>query len=264
MAVPFDHIASTYDEAFARSAVGQLQRIKVWNYIEKVIPYLNGFEVLELNYGFGEDAILFGDKGFNLVGTDVTTEMLKVSNKKVEQISLQEKIGSHYLDLDSLDEKLFDKKFDLIFSNFGGLNCIYPEALKKLLEQLPNLLNPGGHFIGIVMPRHCAWETFFFLLRLQFGKAFRRWTSNHVVVSHGGIQTKNWFYPPQQIRKWAVNFDSVSIKPVGIALPPSYLDNFLNLGKSWLFRLDKIEKLFHNYSGLASYADHFIVDLQVK
>src|SRR5688500_10106525 len=99
MAVPFDHIASTYDSIFTRSAIGQLQRKRVWRYIDKIIPDLNGFEMLELNCGTGEDAMMFGERGFNIVATDISQEMLKVTQKKAEQFSLQSKISSHYLDL---------------------------------------------------------------------------------------------------------------------------------------------------------------------
>src|SRR5688572_23347635 len=134
MAAPFDHIAPTYDSAFTQSAIGQLQRKHVWNYLEKITPELGGLEILELNCGTGEDAMLFSEKGFNIVATDVSEEMLRVTQQKAHRYSLQNKITSHYLDLESFDETVFDKKFDLIFSNFGGLNCIHPDSFKILLQ----------------------------------------------------------------------------------------------------------------------------------
>ena len=142
--MPFDHIASTYDSLFSRSAIGQFQRKRVWKYIEGMLPELKGFEMLELNCGTGEDSVLFGEGGFNIVATDITEEMLKITEKKAEQYSMQHKISSHFLDLDTFNETLFDKKFDLIFSNFGGINCINPESLKTLMKRLPTILNPGG------------------------------------------------------------------------------------------------------------------------
>ena len=142
MGVPFDHIASTYDSSFTRTPIGQLQRKQVWNYLEKITPQLKGLDILELNCGTGEDAVLFSEKGFNIVATDVSEEMLKVTQEKVQQYSMQHKISSHYLDLDSFDDSMFEKKFDLIFSNFGGLNCINPESLKKLFDKIPGILSP--------------------------------------------------------------------------------------------------------------------------
>lgn len=264
MAVPFDHIASTYDSVFTRSTIGQLQRKHVWKYIETVVPQLRGFEMLELNYGTGEDATLFEERGFNIVATDIGQEMLKVTQKKSEQFSMQHSISSHYLDLDSFSETLFDKKFDLVFSNFGGLNCINPESFKKLLEKLPAILNPGGRFIGVVMPKFCAWETMFFLLRFQFRKAFRRLTSKEVISDFYGTTVKTWFYQPSQIKAWAKpKFRLISLRPVGLALPPSYIERLFSLKKRWLLRLNEFEKKLNNSSSFSGMADNFIIDLQL-
>lgn len=265
MAAPFDHIASTYDSMFTKSAIGQLQRKRVWSYIEGIMPDLKGFEMLELNCGTGEDAVLFGERGFNIVATDISAEMLKVTQKKAEQYSMQHRISSHYLDLESFNETLFDKKFDLVFSNFGGLNCINPESLKKLLENLPSILKPGGRFVGVIMPKFCAWETVFFLLRLQFKKAFRRLTSKEVISDLHGVNMKTWYYHPQQIRNWSKGkFKLISIRPVGVALPPSYLERFFSLKKRWLLHLNNFEKKLSRTSILSGMSDHFVIDLQLK
>lgn len=265
MAVPFDHIASAYDSVFTRSTIGQLQRKRVWGYIEQIIPQLKGFEMLELNCGTGEDALLFGERGFNIVATDISQEMLKVTQKKAEQFSMQHRISSHYLDLDSFNETLFDKKFDLVFSNFGGLNCINPESFRKLLENLPAILNPGGRFIGVIMPKFCAWETVFFLLRLKFKKAFRRLTSKEVITDLQGVSLKTWYYQPGQVTRWSKEkFKVIAVRPIGVALPPSYLETFFSLRKRWLLRLNKIEKKFNHNSLFAGMSDHFVIDLQLK
>jgi ubiquinone/menaquinone biosynthesis C-methylase UbiE len=265
MGVPFDHIASAYDSVFTRSAIGQLQRKRVWSYIETIIPQLHGFEMLELNCGTGEDAILFGDRGFNIVATDISSEMLKITYKKAEQFSMQNRISSHYLDLETFDETLFDKKFDLVFSNFGGLNCINPESLKALLKKIPAILNPGGRFIGVIMPKFCAWETVFFMLRFQFTKAFRRFTSKEVITNLQGVNVKTWYYHPSEVKKWSKeNFKLISVNPVGLALPPSYLEHFFTFHKRLLLRLNRIEKKINKSSLFAGMADHFVIDLQLK
>lgn len=265
MAAPFDHIASTYDSVFTRSAIGQLQRKRVWKYIEEVIPNLQGFEMLELNCGTGEDAMMFGERGFNIVATDISQEMLKVTDKKAEQFSLQSKVSSQYLDLDSINETVFDKKFDLVFSNFGGLNCISPESFKRLLNTLPSILNPGGRFIGVIMPKFCAWETVFFVTRLQFKKAFRRLTSKEVNTDLQGINLKTWYYHPSQVKSWSRSkFKIISLKPIGLALPPSYLENFFTFKKRWLLKLNNLEKKLGGLSLFSGMADHFVIDLELR
>jgi ubiquinone/menaquinone biosynthesis C-methylase UbiE len=264
MGMPFDHIASTYDSVFTRSAIGQLQRKRVWRYIESVLPELKGFEMLELNCGTGEDAVLFGEGGFNIVATDISEEMLKITQKKAEQFSMQNKISSHYLDLDTFNETLFDKKFDLVFSNFGGINCINPESLQTLIARLPTILNPGGRFVGVVMPKFCAWETVFFLLRCQFKKAFRRLTNKQGFSDLHGPNLKTWYYHPSQLTAWSrEHFKVISLRPIGLALPPAYLERFFSVRKRWLLRLNKIEKKLSKSSLFSGMADNFIIDLKL-
>ena len=265
MAVPFDHIATTYDSVFARTAIGQLQRKHVWRYLEKILPELEGLEMLELNSGAGEDALMLSEKGFNIIAADVSAEMLKVTQQKAEKYSMQGRIGSHYLDLESIGETLFDKKFDLIFSNFGGLNCITPEALQKLLEKIPSLLNPNGRFVGVIMPKFCLWESLYYLSKFKFSKMFRRYTSDEVISSLDGTTLRTWFYSPSQIREWAApHFEVVRTQPVGIALPPSYLDSFFVRRKKFLISLHKLEKKINRHSICSGIADHYVIDLQLK
>ena len=135
MAAPFDHIAPTYDSLFTQSVIGQLQRKQVWKYVQGVIDQLDGYEMLELNYGTGEDLQLFGETGFNLVATDLGGEVRKISEKTAAQLTLQHRVCSQYIDLGSFNETLFQKKFDLVFSNFGGMNCVNPQSVKKTHAQ---------------------------------------------------------------------------------------------------------------------------------
>ena len=266
MAAPFDHIApASYDSLFTHSRIGQIQRQEVWKYVQKVISELDGYEMLELNYGSGEDLTLFGEMGFNLVATDLSGEVKKITEKKAAQVSMQHHISSQYIDLESFNETLFQKKFDLIFSNFGGLNCVNPESLRKLMHRLPSILKPGGRFVGVMMPKFCAWETIFFLLRLQFKKAFRRLTSKAIMTDVFDTNMKTWFYNPAQLRRWSgEKFKLVSVKPLGVALPSIYLERFIKLRKNWLGWLNNIESKLNNSRVFSGMSDNFIIDLQLR
>lgn len=55
----------------------------------------------------------------------------------------------------------------LILSDFGGLNCMPSESLKKLSLDLQGLISKNGCFIAVVMSRFCWWEIFYFLLKGQ-------------------------------------------------------------------------------------------------
>jgi len=260
---PFDHIAATYDASFTNTPIGQLQRKLVWNYIEKIIPALPGTEILELNCGTGEDAVLFSEKEFNIMATDISEEMLKVTEKKVEQFSLQQKVNLKYVDLERFDETHFDKKFDLVFSNFGGLNCIQPESLKRFIQKMPALLNPGGRLIAVIMPKYCLWESLYFILKFQFTKAFRRWTNDEVQANLNGTITSAWYYNPATIQGWSKEILSViDYRPVGLTLPPSYMEKYFESKNKTLMRLNSLEAKLTRFSSLSKFADHYVIDLK--
>jgi ubiquinone/menaquinone biosynthesis C-methylase UbiE len=265
MSAPFDPIATEYDTRFTNGQIGQLQRKQVWDYLKRILPELTGLEILELNCGTGEDALLFSEKGFNIVATDVSTEMLKVTERKVQQFSMQHRISSRYLDLESFDPSLFDKKFDLVFSNFGGLNCISPTSLKSLLEKMPSVLSPRGRFVAVIMPQFCLWESVYFFLKLRFNDAIRRCTTKEVSADIQGVKMGIWYYPPAQLKKESANyFKTIAALPIGMALPPSYLENFFANRKGLLRSLNRIEKMVSRWTFFSAMADHYIIDLKVK
>lgn len=270
MTEPFDHIATAYDGIFTTSATGQLQRNQVHAYLDNVIPQLHGTDMLELNCGTGEDAIWFAARGFDVVATDVSHGMLSVTEKKAQQLSVEQRISTRRLDIASFEDATFEGatfngKFDLVFSNFGGLNCVGPRSMSSFFTRLPDILNPGGRFIGVIMPRFCAWEAAFFLYKLQFRQAFRRLTSKEVIANLHGVSLKTWYYDPSDIKKWtAGKFNLVGLRPIGIALPPSYLENFFRSRQDWLLRLLTFEKKMSAASAFSRMADHFIIDLQLR
>jgi ubiquinone/menaquinone biosynthesis C-methylase UbiE len=265
MIAPFDHIATHYDSDFTLASIGKLQRSRVWNYLENILPTLEGNKILELNCGTGEDAIMLAKKGFTITATDVSTEMLKVTNLKICQYLPEAHIETALLDLTCFEQNTFTKKFDLIFSNFGGLNCIGPADMEKLLKTIPAVLSPQGRLIAVIMPKFCIWESFFFLLKGRLKKAFRRLTNKSISANLSGSSVNTWYYTPSQIKQLTKdNFELVALKPIGIALPPSYLEKFFATRKHWLFRLNSLEEKFGNASFLSAFSDHYLIDLKLK
>jgi ubiquinone/menaquinone biosynthesis C-methylase UbiE len=262
--VPFDHIAS-FDSLFAKSVIGQLQRKQVWKYLQRITPELKGMEILELNCGSNEDTMLFSEKGVNLVATDISEETLKLTTVRANQFSMQNRISAQYLDPESFDETIFDKKFDLIFANFGGLNCLHPEAVKRLFHNLPSILAPGGRFVAVVTPKFCLWESLYFLIRFKFRQAFRRNTSHETTIQFGGATFKTWYYNPAQITKWSTDhFRMVRKMPVGFSTPPVALESRFHSKQPLLFKLTRWGKRFDTSALFAGLADNYLIDLQLK
>lgn len=265
MTAPFDHIASTYDATFTETVIGKLQRASVWTNLKNILPALSGKEVLELNCGTGEDAVRFARLGFNVVATDIASEMIKEAQRKVDRENLSHVISARLLDLTMLNEEKFTGKFDLVFSNFGGLNCIHPKDFKKIFKQVASVLKPGGHFVAVIMPEFCLWEMFYFMAHIQFRKAFRRLNRNGVAANLSGSTVHTWYYSPRHVKKCAEKcFNILITRPIGIAVPPSYLENFFLNKPSSLQKLSRLEQRLSRKSFFAGMADHYIIDLHLK
>lgn len=264
MGVPFDHIAS-FNSLFTRSVIGQLQRKQVWRYLQRITHQLKNLEILELNCGSNEDTLLFSEKGVNLVATDISEEMLKITTVRANQFSMQHRISSQYLDPESLDETVFDKKFDLIFANFGGLNCLHPEAVRRLLNSLPTILAPNGRFVAVVTPKLCLWESIYFLMRFKFRQAFRRNTNQETMIHLAGATFRTWNYNPSQVAKWSEpHFRLLRQIPVGLTTPPVALESKFANRKPFVFKLARWGKRFEASALLAGVADNYLIDLQLK
>ena len=80
-----------------------------------------------------------------------------------------------------------------------------------------------------------------------------------------GVTVKTWYYRPGQIKEWSKNdFKCVSTRPIGLALPPSYLEKFLIKRPGLLHRLDVLEKKLNHFEILSGMADHYLIDLRLK
>ncbi|GMR25590.1 MAG: hypothetical protein BMS9Abin39_0899 [Ignavibacteria bacterium] len=265
MQTPFDKIAPVYDELFTNTAIGKLQRNIVRKYLDETLPANQRISILELNCGTGEDAVYFAKKGFDILATDVSDDMLKLTKEKISKNGLELNCSIIKIDLTNLSDFNFEQKFDLVFSNFGGLNCVDNKSLKSLSEALPSILNDRGRIIFIIMPKFCLWESFYFLLILKFSNVFRRASIKPLNVQLNGGNVRTFYYSPKEIANIFSNkFKVQYIKPVGFFIPPSFLNNFFLKKKKLLRMLNTLENPISNISFLANFSDHFIIDMALR
>ena len=56
----FDASATTYDTSFTNTEIGRLQRRRVYKYLNRYLNTSEPLNILELNCGTGEDALVYG------------------------------------------------------------------------------------------------------------------------------------------------------------------------------------------------------------
>jgi SAM-dependent methyltransferase len=202
----FDIMAATYDTVWTYSPVGCQQRDAFWRYSGVYLQ--NAARVLDIGCGTGEDALRLMKAGVEVMAIDASPAMVAIACARG--------VHGQALPIEQLDS--LAGSFDAIMSNFGAFNCV--RSVDSVRSPLARCLRPGGYLIICVLGGFCAWETFWFLVRGQPGKAFRRWRGRAVTSS--GIEV---FYPsPRHIRRsLSPDFRLVAQFGIGICVPPSYV-----------------------------------------
>ena len=268
---PFDFAAPTYDTDFTNSVTGKAQRKIIHRYFKKHIK--EDSSVLEINCGTGEDAFFLASMGCKVLATDGSAEMIKISLDKAVKKSVGENPAFARKSFDDLKELTFRGPFDLCFSNFSGLNCINPSAIKKLSEDIHPLIKPKGSLILVLFGTKCLWERIYMLVKGRSGDINRRRNRSLFIPTgqnRSGVIDQNpgngltiYYYKPGEIKRLlSQNFEYVRSKPIGFSLPPGYLENFFKTKPGFMRLLGFHESISGKFSFLSDWADHYLIEFR--
>ena len=219
----FSRQSGVFDAIYSRDAIIQYKRKRVWEHVERLLPANSN--ILELNAGTGEDAVYFAGKRHHVHATDIAVGMQERLKEKIMQAGLNEFISTEICSFTELQKLQQRGPYDLVFSNFAGLNCT--GRLDEVLKELPALLKPGGLITFVVLPKFCLWETLL-LFKGKFKTATRRFFSSKGVRARvEGSYFKCWYYNPGYITsRLKGSFKLVNIEGLCTMVPPSYMQNF--------------------------------------
>lgn len=257
----FNKQSPLFDHLYTPNLIIQYKRKRVREHVAQYIPANSS--ILELNAGTGEDAIYFAQQGHTVHATDIADKMQEVLRQKVARQQLTASVSTELCSFTELDQLQNKGPYDLIFSNFAGLNCT--GELDKVLQSFAPLLKPGGVVTLVVMPVFCLWETLL-ALRGNFKTAFRRFRSKNGVQAHiEGVYFTCWYYKPSYIINCLnTSFDVLSVEGLCSLVPPSYLENF-PLKQPRLYRwLTALENRFKRSYPWKYMGDYFIISLKKK
>ena len=254
----FDQLAESYDALFTESLIGQAQRAAVWRYADKI--FSPGSRILELNCGTGVDAIHFARRGCDVTACDISPAMVAHAECKAAASNLFHQPNFYVQAIESIEEIPHDGPFDAAFSNFSGLNCV--QDISRIARALAQLLYPKSSLLFCLSTRFCAWEMAWYLLRGDFTRAFRRCRGFHQ-TKLGGVTFPVYYPILAQIRRsFEPEFKVVSVRGIGLTVPPSYVEPWIARYPKLLHRLEQVDAAICALPWFRVLGDHMLVHLE--
>lgn len=206
----FDKYADTYDSWF-KTPLGKKVYVIEKRCVEELIPDGRGKRALDLGIGTGLFTLLLKEKGFDVVGVDISEKMMEVARKR----------GFKTIKHDFNYPLPFeDEEFDFIFSMTAIEFLRNP---KNLVEESFRVLKRGGEFLLVALNSLSLWA---FIRRINgvFKKEY--------------VFKKAKFYSPNALERLFGDGWKIVVKKTCMFLPPWNTNNI----NFWERRFKKIFK----------------------
>jgi ubiquinone/menaquinone biosynthesis C-methylase UbiE len=251
----FDRLAAGYDDQFTQSFIGRAQRNAVWNILKKT--FHRGDQVLELNCGTGEDAFFLSDQGVSTLACDASQHMIARAEQRLQHRQTTSSVVFRHLPTERIGELNPMYPFDGAFSNFSGLNCV--ADLATAAADLSTLVKPGGALVLCFSTRYCLAEILYYGSRGQGKKALRR-CGGQTQATLGGAELTIFYPTLREVRRsFSPHFRLRSLRGVGVAIPPSYLEPWVRRYPSLFKGLCRLESVLAPLPLLRIFGDHMLL-----
>ncbi len=249
---PFDALADHYDELFETSLITRWLRERVYAEIQRRIP--PGSSVLDLACGTGTDALELVERGYRVLGVDSSAGMIENAIRKAAG---KDNVQFRQSSFEALT-KTVHSQFDVVLSNFGGLNCT--QQLRSVCRDIAQLTRSGGYFVGVIMPPFALWEFLYAFRRLDPSFAIRRHGIDGRTVSIGGKDVRVHYHSTQSghkaLKEW---FLIEKVAGFNIIVPPPTLKRFVSRHPGLVRTLIQIEARVERLPLLRSLGDHYMI-----
>jgi SAM-dependent methyltransferase len=228
-------------------------REQVYRHVQKFLaPHSN---ILELNSGTGIDALHFISKGHSVCAVELADGMIRQLEEKKKIAG--ERLTIRQLNFEELDKIGADRKFDFVFSNFGGLNC--SEDISRVTKGLPDLLNPGAYATWVIMPPVCPVEILA-VLKGNFRFAFRRFRKGGTRAQIDGHQFITYYYSVDALKRaFGERFKFIASESLALVSPQPHQENFPTKFPILDRLLRTADALLKNVAPFNRWGDHIIV-----
>ena len=254
----FDRVAPTYDRSNAENRTLCEMRARTLQVLDRLVP--RGARVLNLGCGPGTDEEHLAARGYRVTAIDWSPAMVHEARRRVASADLAQQVSVEELGIHELDR--LDVTFDAAVSNLGPLNCV-PD-LGESARLIAGRLRPGGVLVASVIGRVCPWELALYLWRRNPTRARIRFAADLVAVPlEGGTVWTRYYTPAPFERAFATaGFTRVSLRTLGLLVPPPYMQAFADRHRGLIDRLQRLEDAIGSWPGVRAWGDHFLIAMR--
>jgi ubiquinone/menaquinone biosynthesis C-methylase UbiE len=146
----FDHSAHDYD-SWCKTPMGSYVDLLEKQLMNEVAQPKKGEIAIDLGCGTGIYSIWLAEKGLSVTGVDLSTEMIKVAEKKTSERNLNiyyKKADLHHLPFE-------DNSFDLAVCNIA---LEFADSPEKVIEEGLRVLKKGGRLVIGMIGKNSEWS----------------------------------------------------------------------------------------------------------
>lgn len=256
----FSKISHHYEKLEKTSSLINWMRSRVRSHLLKELP--TKASILEVNSGSGIDAVFLAKKGYNVHATDIASGMIEYVTSKIKKENLADNLSCEKISFTELNN-LKPKKFNHIFSNFGGLNCSSEEELKQVFSSFKQLLEPYGKITLVIMPKVCFWE---FLKIFKGNKtAFRRLKKGGVLANIEGEEVATFYHASTKTKALLTPyFKDFKLENICFLAPTGNRVDFPEKYPRLFKFLSSLDTVSNTVPFLRGYGDYYILTATVK
>jgi len=126
--------------------------------VDLLLKYLGteGFKprrILDLNCGIGRHSIELGQKGINVLGTDLSPYYIQIAQKSAKNHHVSDKVRFKVADMRRISAVLAKEKFDGVINLFTSFGFYDDKTNADILRQCYSLVRSNGFFALEIMNR---------------------------------------------------------------------------------------------------------------
>ena len=221
-------MAATYDRVEGRNEISE--RVRATTLQAALGVFGPGDRVLELGCGTGRDAVALARRGVQVVATDVSPDMVRMTASRAAHEGMQGKVTA--LVLSAAEAAELEGPFEGAFSNGAVLN-LEPD-LPRVGRGLARGIREGGFVVLTAANRFSLFELGVYPLALRPRKAFRKLGGPvPIPISREGFGRRyavpTRFLTPRELRRvFGDAFEVRTLRGLQVVTPPW---NFVDLAR---------------------------------